>query len=198
VPSVAVNAAEFRIKGDPKRSASWMPFANAAVAELTREVKQAGRYQASVQFRVAGSTEATTHTATLVLRVNGQEAARRHLSWDNSKSLTLTAEVSLKAGKNTLGLEIVPGHAPLADEDPLNLAASTVTLSGPIGASSLEYPSQYRRVFLDGPPPKDDAAREAYARKILRHLADRAFRRPVDEPTLDRLVKLARSIESQA
>jgi hypothetical protein len=196
-PSVTVNADQFRVGGDAKKNAKWLPFANAAVAEHTRDVKRAGKYQVNVQFRVAGSTEATTHTATLVLRVNGAEAARRHLSWDNSKSLTLSAEVPLKAGRNTLALEIVPGPPPPAGEEPLSLSASAVTLNGPLGSGFLEYPAQYRRVFLDGPPPKDEAGREAYAKKILRHLADRAFRRPVDEPTLDRLVRLARSTEKQ-
>lgn len=196
-PSVTVGADQFRVKADTKKNAKWLPFASAAVAELSRDVKNAGRYQVTVQFRVAGSTEATTHTATLLLRANGQEAARRHLSWDNSKSLTLAAEVSLKAGKNMLALEIVPGHAPLADEDPLSLTANTVTISGPLDAGFLEYPAQYKRVFLDGPPPKEEAGRDAYAKKILRNLADRAFRRPVDEPTLDRLVKLARATEKQ-
>jgi Protein of unknown function (DUF1592)/Protein of unknown function (DUF1588)/Protein of unknown function (DUF1587)/Protein of unknown function (DUF1585)/Protein of unknown function (DUF1595)/Planctomycete cytochrome C len=197
VPSVTLGADELKVKDDPKKNAKWLPFASRAVAETTRDVKHAGPYKVSVQFRVAGSAEATTHTATLILRVNGAEAAKRHLSWDNSKSLTLTADATLKAGKNTLALEIVPGAAPPEGEEMLSLSANTITLSGPAGAGFMEYPSQYKRVFLDGPPPKDDAARDVYAKKILRHFTDRAFRRPVDEPTLDRLVKLARAIEKQ-
>src|SRR5205085_10595260 len=39
--------------------------------------------------------------------------------------------------------------------------------------------------------PEGQAERRTYAREILRPLALRAYRRPVDEPTLDRLVQLA-------
>lgn len=49
----------------------------------------------------------------------------------------------------------------------------------------------YKQIFVDGPPSDDPQQRREYAQKILRQLADRAFRRPVDEPTLERLVDLA-------
>jgi hypothetical protein len=52
------------------------------------------------------------------------------------------------------------------------------------------YPKDYYRVFYKGGAPKEPAEREAYARDILRRIADRAFRRPVDEATLDRLMVL--------
>ena len=43
-------------------------------------------------------------------------------------------------------------------------------------------------------PPMDAAERAAYQRKILRQLADRAFRRPVDEETLDEVVRVLDSM----
>lgn len=55
----------------------------------------------------------------------------------------------------------------------------------------------YKRIFFDGPPSDDAKERKRYARKILRRLASRAFRRPVDEPTLDRLVALAVELDRQ-
>jgi len=48
-----------------------------------------------------------------------------------------------------------------------------------------------RRVLSAGPVPADAAVRPEWLRATLRGLADRAFRRPVDEPTLDRLVAIA-------
>ena len=51
--------------------------------------------------------------------------------------------------------------------------------------------NNYRRIFVDGPPPEDNRRRAAYARKILGNFASRAFRRQVDKPTLDKLVALA-------
>jgi hypothetical protein len=54
-----------------------------------------------------------------------------------------------------------------------------------------DYPGRLRRLFPAGPPPEDEAARPAHLRRTLERLAARGFRRPVDEPTLDRLVELA-------
>jgi len=48
-----------------------------------------------------------------------------------------------------------------------------------------------RKVLSAGPAPVDAADRPAWLRQTLRSLADRGFRRPVDEPTLDRIVAIA-------
>src|SRR5207302_1554914 len=94
-------------------------------------------------------------------------------------------------------IEIEPADPPREGENQLNLSVIRVGFYGPLDGSHLEYPKEYVRVFVDGPPPADAKARADYARKILRRLADRAFRRPVDEPMLDRLVALAGQIAQE-
>ena len=47
------------------------------------------------------------------------------------------------------------------------------------------------RIFTRPEVPQDAAERAKYAEEILRHFATRAFRRPVDEPTVQRLTALA-------
>jgi hypothetical protein len=54
------------------------------------------------------------------------------------------------------------------------------------------------KVFAAGPAPDDPAARAAHRRTTIQSIADRAFRRPVDSPTLDRLVALAEGFEESA
>lgn len=54
------------------------------------------------------------------------------------------------------------------------------------------------RLFAAGPPPEDPEARAEHRRKTIRHIADRAFRRPVDDSALDRLVAVADRAESSA
>lgn len=49
---------------------------------------------------------------------------------------------------------------------------------------------EYRRLFAQGYPADDHQVRDEYARRVLRDVADRAFRRPVDEETLQRLVEM--------
>jgi len=59
-----------------------------------------------------------------------------------------------------------------------------------------KHDSKYKRIFFDGPPPEDDKERQAYARKILQHFSTKAFRRPVQDETLDRLVGIQKHISS--
>jgi hypothetical protein len=52
-----------------------------------------------------------------------------------------------------------------------------------------------RRLFV-GPPPQDAIERAAFRRSTLRRFAERAFRRPIDEATLDRLAAVAVDAEA--
>lgn len=71
----------------------------------------------------------------------------------------------------------------------LSLSVENVSLTGPLGKKT--YPKSHERLFFKGEAPQDLAARREYAREILRRVATRAFRRPVDDATLNRLTKLA-------
>jgi len=59
------------------------------------------------------------------------------------------------------------------------------------------YPDHLRRLFPFGPPPADPAERPAHLRRSVRHLAERGFRRPVDDEILDRLVTVAEQAASR-
>ena len=54
-----------------------------------------------------------------------------------------------------------------------------------------DYPVHLRRLFPTGPPPADKQARPEHLRHTVRHLAERAFRRPADDETVARLVGVA-------
>jgi len=191
IPTLTVEPDQFRLDGDPKKSAKVMPFADPATVRCVKKIEHPGRYKVTVEMQVTGSSEATTHSAKVALGVAGRSIDTENLGWDYRKDLKLVGEADFVQGDNPLSIEMIPGPPPPPEENPLTLSVRKVRLQGPLDGSQLEYPKEYYRVFVDGPPPKDPAARIAYARKILRRLAERAFRRPVDEPTLDRLLAIA-------
>jgi Protein of unknown function (DUF1592)/Protein of unknown function (DUF1588)/Protein of unknown function (DUF1587)/Protein of unknown function (DUF1585)/Protein of unknown function (DUF1595)/Planctomycete cytochrome C len=197
IPTQTVEPDKFRLTGDAKKSAKTLPFADATTASYLKRIEHPGRYKITVELQVSGSSEATTHTAKAALAVAGQTIDTQELGWDYRKDLKMVGQATLTKGDNALAIEMIPGPPPPPGENQLNLHVRKVRLEGPLDGSQLEYPKEYFRVFSDGPAPKDPKARAAYARKILRQLADRAFRRPVDEPTLDRLVKIAADVGSQ-
>jgi cytochrome c5 len=87
--------------------------------------------------------------------------------------------------------------SPLLMEKYLNAADAIVTRAVPTKPAS-EYDkaaqASYRRFFPQEAAPKDAAKRDAYGREILAKFGRRAYRRPVDDPTIDRLVALAKMV----
>ena len=197
MPVTQISAEQFRSKADPKKNARQLSFSESATVEHTADVKHPGPYQFKVEVSVQGSEEATIHSAEFVVRVNGKEVERRHLSWDNQKSITITEDVTLKKGPNVFAFEIVPKTAPLEGEGRLQAAVEEIILKGPTDESYREFPKDYYRVFLDGPPPSGARARKQYAAKVIHHFLERGYRRPPDDATVARLVNLAMEVSQQ-
>jgi len=190
LPVVSLSAEHFKAAAPLKKTAQWLPFNQPVEVKRKYVFEHAGEYQLTVEYKTQGSSEATSHAATLALRVNDVEVATETLGWDNRNSIKFSAKAKLVEGDNIFSLVTTETEKPLEGEKPLNLVVASVAVTGPLDGRVKVYPKEYYRVFHKGGPPKEQAEREAYARDILRRFADRAFRRPVDEPTLDRLVKL--------
>ncbi|MFM1903510.1 MAG: hypothetical protein RLZZ440_1410 [Planctomycetota bacterium] len=89
--------------------------------------------------------------------------------------------------------------SPLLLEKYLDLAARVadhVVAESSRGASGLQ--AGVNRPWSAGSPPGEPAAREAFRRTLIQAFAERAFRRPVDPPTLDRLAAVAVKAEAAA
>jgi hypothetical protein len=196
IPTRTLWADRFRTE-DKKKTAKWLPFADSATVSAIQPIEHPGRYRVTVTMRAQGSSEATSHTAKVALQVDGKPVESMKVGWEFRKDIKMTKDIDLQKGQIPISLEISPDAPPREGEKQLNLQVTNVTTHGPLDGSQLEYPKEYFRVFLDGPPTGDAAARNVYARKILRRVADRAFRRPVDEPTLDRLLALMESAAKQ-
>ena len=197
VPVAQISAEQFRSKTDPKKNARLLSFSESGTVEHTADIKHPGPYQFKVEVSVQGSEEATIHSAEFVVRVNSKEVERRHLSWDNQKSITITEDVTLKKGPNAFSFEIVPKTAPVEGEGRLHAAVQEITLKGPTDETYREFQKEYYLVFLDGPAPNGARARKQYATKIIRHFVELGYRRPPDDATVTRLVNLAMDVSQQ-
>ncbi|HMJ90090.1 MAG TPA: DUF1592 domain-containing protein, partial [Candidatus Acidoferrum sp.] len=197
IPTLVLAGDQLRDKANPKINADNLPFGDSNAVQCVREIKHPGPYKITVDLAVQGSDVATVHSATAVLKVDGKEIERRDLGWDARKTISISEELVLTKGNHAISLEIIPKREPTEGENKLHANLDTLKLHGPLDRSFLERPKEYYRVFMDGPPPADPGLRREYARKILRHFATRAFRRPVDEPTLDKLVRITDGIQRQ-
>jgi len=127
--------------------------------------------------------------------IDDRELVSRPISFENSRTKSFELELSpvLEKGPRRLEFEMVPGKGATNANVPLAVKVLSVVMTGPADSMAWDsYPESVRRIINGGPPPEGAAEREQYARKILRRLATRAYRQPVEEETLDRLIALAR------
>jgi hypothetical protein len=190
LPTISMKGDEFKAPAPLKKTGKWLPFNQPVEVLRKKVVEHAGEYRITVEYETTGSSEATSHTADVALKVNGQEVETQALGWDNRSSIKFTAKAKLTEGENRVALVTKEKDKPLDGEKALTLVVSKVSMQGPLDGRVKIYPKDYYRVFHKGGAPTVAAEREAYAREILRRIADRAFRRPVDEGTLDRLMAL--------
>ncbi len=188
VPRVDFPADDFK---NPTVPPTWIPFSDAAEFKLKIPVKWAGKYQLTLQYSIQGATEATTEKALLEISANGKKLKRTTLGWDQRSSIDLTASAKLGKGASEITVSLKPERVPADGEEALYLSLQRLILQGPLDGSQTEYSKGYRMILVDGPPPeKDRAAATAYARKIMRSFVSRAFRRPIDERDIKRLVAI--------
>ena len=192
VPRVDMDGKNFKVTGDPKTNASWLPFASSQQVRLDQEILWDGDYQVKVEYSTHGASEATTDEAQLQVTAAGTKVGEALLGWDQRRVIELTGKVPLKKGRQSFEIGLTPKTRPLAGEQELFLKVQRVIVQGPLGGEQLEYAKGYRMIFVDGPAPEGDSGREKYARKIMRSFVSRAFRKPLDEQTIDRLIAIVR------
>jgi len=199
IPVRVVKSSEFLMEKGSKTTATFMPFGKPLAVTANRWVGATGDYKVDLVFKVTGSIDATENTATLRLRAGNTVVREAGIGWDTRERIYLSGKTKLTKGNTDFVVELVPGKPPKEGESPLVARVEMLRFEGPLDGSVKEFSSQYKRIMVDGPPPKWDQhdARRAYARKILGTVGERAFRRPIDEPTLDRLVKIALMTDEQ-
>jgi hypothetical protein len=79
----------------------------------------------------------------------------------------------------------------------LTLRLVGVTVRGPLEKEHWVRPANYARFFPREGVPDDRAKRRQATRALLESFAIRAYRRPVDAQTIDRLVKVAEGVYAQ-
>lgn len=187
VPRVDFSASDFK---NPSVPPTWIPFAEGAEFTLNIPAEWDGKYQLILQYAIQGATEATTAEATLQISHAGEKLTEAKLGWDQRRSIDLTATAKFQAGDQSIAVQLKPARQAAENEELLYLTIQRLILQGPLDGKQREYSKGHRMIFVDGPAPEDPAAATAYARKIMHSFVSRAFRRPVVESDINRLVEI--------
>ncbi|WP_367873425.1 DUF1592 domain-containing protein [Luteolibacter sp. Populi] len=170
-------------------------------ADLTAqlEIKTPGTYRVILNATARGSFSYDPGRATGTWSVNGKKLLDQELKWSPGQKMESSLEVKWEAGTYPLQLTLAPlvdkSQQPpdLGDGPPsVNLHLSGITLIGPMEPEHTVHPPNYERFFTRDDVPSDPGERQDYAVEILRRFASKAFRRPVDEATVLKLVAIAK------
>lgn len=190
IPTSHIGADQF--VSEKKRKGNWIPFERPEtfVKKIHRE--HPGEYRLEFDYRINGAENDTAHSALLLVRVNGAEVLKKVLAWGDTQVVKLNRKAQFKKGENIVEIELQQTEPAKEGEKKLNLQPQVVRLHGPLDGSHKVFPSEYNRIFVDGPPVED---REAYLRKLVQHWGLRLWRRPVTEADEDRFVALAGGLD---
>lgn len=170
-----------------------------AAVSNTCKAEIAGQYQLAVALMINERYVDNVfdyNKCRLIFRVDGKELLREEYGWEGGKPYHYTYTVDWPAGDHVLSFELQPLTPNEPQTRTLSLQITSVKVTGPMAPEHWVQPKNYAR-FFPRKVPDDAQGRRAYARELLGGFARRAFRRPPDDQTLDRLVGLAAGIYNQ-
>ena len=197
VPKVAKVVQAQSLAGDEFRalngggSGDRMTFYKEANVGHAVKLERAGKYRVAVELNVRGSFDFDPGRCLLVFKIDDREVLRREFGWQDNKKFPFEFDENWQMGEHQLSFELcplVPSDA--KRKTSVDMRIASVEIQGPIGKQFWVRPKNFDRYFSKD-VPDDPAQRRQYAREVLNKFSAKAFRQPVDERTLNRLVAIA-------
>lgn len=204
VPKVSRVVPVRRLRGgqikseDDKSSARELSFYEPAKVAGKVKIDAAGDYRIVVDARIDGYWEFDPGRCEVTCNFNGKQLFHETYEWRDRLEVPHEVNEHLEPGEYPVDFELRP-LTPIENKlHFISYRVNAIQIEGPLDEKSWVPPEEYARFFPDGPPPSDAAEREAYARRVLTRFASKAFRRPVDEASVDKLVALAKLVYEQS
>jgi len=177
-----------------------MSYYKPASLSNTFQAEHAGRYQLVLDLASNEKyidDQFDYNKCRLIFKADGQELLRQDYIREVGKTFHYEFARDWKAGDHEMSFELQPLTPDQAQVRSLTLRINSVTVRGPLEEKYWLPPKDYERFFTKA-VPKSSSERRAYARELLGGFATKAFRRPVDPDTADRLAALAEGLYKQS
>jgi hypothetical protein len=161
-------------------------------ARLTQtfNAPQAGDYRVIVDLTVSGHFDFDPGLFALTLAVDGQQRLAQEFGWEAGKKFNFEYPEKWTPGEHELTFELIPLTPVDQKKTFVNLRIESVRVQGPLEKTHWTRPRNFDRFFTKD-DPKNSRERKKYAEEILSKFATKAFRRPADRRTVERLVAIA-------
>jgi hypothetical protein len=196
IPRVSRVAPEQTIAGtnfQGNGEAEHMSFYDSAELKHTVKAEFKGKYQLKLRLEVRGQFEFDPGRCRAILKADSKPVWTNEFSWQNGKKYNFEVNQTWEAGDHALSFSVEPLVPVEKKQNALNLKLREVVVSGPADNMHGTRPNGFDKFFWKDPPEATKERRE-YARQVLSRFADKAYRRPVDEHTINRLVTIAERV----
>jgi hypothetical protein len=197
VPRVALMAPEKVIVEATRRGqGARHSFYEESTSKYSFRAPRNGTYKLIFDIETLGAFDFDPGECHVVLKAGDEEIWTNDFKWQAYKHQTFEVEKKWDAGDKPLTLEIKP----LVDKEKkkfaLDLRLAGFRVEGPMEKQYWTRSKNFDRFFTKDVPEGAKEKRE-YAAEVLKRFAEKAYRRPVDARTVERLAKLAESIYTQ-
>jgi hypothetical protein len=210
VPLAATKTAEQIITGQEFRSdnpeekvenpgSRWLSYYVPNWVSHRVKVEHAGRYRIEISFNADEKyvdDEFDYNRCRLTFSVDGENKLNREFSRQPGRAFQFSYDVDWQPGDHELIFETTPLTPDEKQNRQLTIRLKSVKVIGPEGSENGMPVPGYEK-YYPRPVPEAAAEKLAYAKELLGQFATRAFRRPADQSTIDRLAALAESIYTQ-
>jgi Protein of unknown function (DUF1588)/Protein of unknown function (DUF1592)/Protein of unknown function (DUF1587)/Protein of unknown function (DUF1585)/Protein of unknown function (DUF1595) len=184
-------------KGGRTNSVLSLSYYEPAAVSATFNEEHAGDFQVALHVAVSGGFYFDPGRCRVTFKLDGQQLLQKEFSWEDNRTFPpFMFDLKLQPGDHHLSFELEPLTPVAQQQYPLNMRLVEVTVRGPTAEEFHIRPNNFGRFFTRD-APVDPAARQAYAREVISNFARKAYRRPADDKTVDRLVELAESVYDQ-
>jgi hypothetical protein len=203
VPTVARVISEKEIKGREFKGAGrqkgdQISVYKEGVLSHTVKIDRPGDYRVFLDLAVHGSFDFDPGRCELVFKINGQEKLRQEFGWEDNKKYQFEYPEKWETGEYPLEFEIKPLKTQEEGRKTfVNLTIASARIQGPMEKQFWAKTKNYDRFFTRDEAPSGENEKLEYARELLRKFATKAFRRPVDDKTVNRLASIAESVYNQ-
>ncbi len=158
-----------------------------------------GKYQVGVNVTAVETyvdDQFDLNRCRLVFKVDGETLISQEFVRESDKVFEFSFDRNWQPGDHTVSFEIQPIGPDKAQIRNLRIRLNAVTVHGPEAKEFWVQPDNYAR-FFPKKVPWWGPSRKKYAAELLGAFATRAFRRPVGDATVQRLVDMADSVSAQ-
>jgi hypothetical protein len=167
-----------------------------AAASNRFHLDDAGAYHLTLELAVKGEFDFDPGKCRVVFKVDDAERLRKEFGWYDHKTFRFEFDEKWQPGDHRMLLNLEPLTPTEKKINSLYLHVVSATIRGPMEEKHWTRPKNYDRFFTRD-APKSPVERGQYATEVLRKFVTKAYRRPVDEETVQRLVALAEKVYTQ-